>query len=161
MHWSEFTSVNDRSEFVILVSYKKEMKRLAGRRRAIGETFVEKNTGYWGASWRDAWIEHRQLEFGLRLTFQAQTAQNPAVQHWLQLPRPSMKLGFVTGSKNREGREGQTSACPLTHDRVHFGTHNTIPADDFNDCSLLSVIPSPFPLFSGLSNSARAAKPFG
>jgi len=37
-------------EFVILVSCEKGMKRLAGRRRTIGETFVEKDTGYWEPS---------------------------------------------------------------------------------------------------------------
>jgi len=62
MHWSGFASVNDRNEFVILVSYKNGMKRLAGRRRTIGETFIEKNTGYWGPRWRDTRIEHRSLQ---------------------------------------------------------------------------------------------------
>ena len=38
------------------------MKRLAGRRRTIGDTFVEKNTGYWGSSRREARIEHRNRQ---------------------------------------------------------------------------------------------------
>src|SRR5881227_3289149 len=40
------------------------MKRLAGRRRAIGETFVEEKTGYWGPRWRDTRIEHWSLQSG-------------------------------------------------------------------------------------------------
>lgn len=51
-------------EFVILVSCKNGMKRLAGRRRTIGETFVQKNTGYWGPGWRDTRIERRSLQSG-------------------------------------------------------------------------------------------------
>jgi hypothetical protein len=49
-------------EFVILISCKEEMNRLAGRRWTIEETFVEKNTGYWRPSRRDTRIEHWSLQ---------------------------------------------------------------------------------------------------
>src|SRR5581483_2001850 len=49
-------------EFVILVSCNNGMKRLAGRRRTIGQTLVEKNAGYWGTRWREARIEHRSMQ---------------------------------------------------------------------------------------------------
>ena len=49
-------------EFVILVNFEKGMNRLAGRRGTIRETFVEKNTGYWGPRWCEPWIEHWSLQ---------------------------------------------------------------------------------------------------
>jgi len=43
---------------------KKRAKPLAGRRRAIGETFVEKNAREWGPSWGDMRIERRSPQGG-------------------------------------------------------------------------------------------------
>ena len=50
------------AEFEILVSCKKGLKELAGRRRTVGETLVEKNTGYWRPSRRETRIEYWSLQ---------------------------------------------------------------------------------------------------
>ena len=102
---------NAETEFFTGNQLRVRRWRSAGRRGTVGETFVEKNTGYWGPGRGDMRIKHWRLECGQDCNW-----RHPLGRITVQVLAHGLRLSALgsdsVGNCQSEGTSRQANAQP-------------------------------------------------